>query len=137
MKIAICGSMSFSKEMVEIKKRLEEKGHEVLLPHDTEKYVSGELAFESGGESTMRKIAGNLIQEYFLEIKNNDAVVVANYDKNGIKNYVGGNSFLEAGFAHVLGKKLYFINDIPNMPYADEIKAMQPIILNGDLGKIN
>ena len=55
---------------------------------------------------------------------------------NGIPNYIGGNTFLEMGFAHVLNKKVFLLNNIPAMPYDDEIKDMQPIVLNGDLLKI-
>jgi len=69
-------------------------------------------------------------------MQNSDAVLVVNFDKKGIKGYVGGNSFLEMGFAHVLNKKIYLLNDIPDMGYKDEIEAMQPIILNGELNKI-
>jgi len=65
-----------------------------------------------------------------------DAVIVANCDKGNIKNYIGGNSFLEAGFAHILNKKLYFLNNIPEMIYSDELRALQPVILNGDLSLI-
>lgn len=136
MKFVICGSMAFSKEMVEIQKFLKNVGHEVVIPPNAEKYASGELAMETSQKSVENKINHNQIQEYFLEIKDADAVLVANYDKKGIKNYVGGNSFLEAGFAHVLEKKLYFLNDIPDMIYSDELKAFRPVILNGDLKKV-
>ena len=33
------------------------------------------------------------------------------------------------GFAHVLNKKIYLLNNIPEMSYSDEIRAMQPIVL--------
>lgn len=39
-------------------------------------------------------------------------------------------------FAHVLDKKIFLLNPIPEIPYKDEIVAMQPIILDGDLAKI-
>lgn len=136
MKIVICGSMSASKQMVEMEKILKEKGHEVVLPKHAYEYASGELQPEDNHESTNHKIEHDLIREYYLMIKNADAVIIANYDKRNIKNYVGGNSFLEAGFAHALNKKLYFMNDIPDMIYGDELCALQPIILNGDLSKI-
>lgn len=136
MRFVICGSMAFAKEMLDIKKFLEDAGHSVMVPYNAEKFVSGEFAPESSVEAAQKKIAGNLVQEYFLEIKAADAVIIANYEKKGIQNYIGGNSFLEAGFAHVLDKKLYFINDIPEMIYSDELKAFCPIILEGDLGKI-
>ena len=136
MKIVICGSMSASKQMAEMKALLESQSHQVIIPKNAEKYATGELSSETSPESTQNKIAKDLMREYYLEIKEADAVLVANYDKATVKNYVGGNSFLEAGFAHVLNKKLYFINDIPEMIYSDELRALQPIILNGDLSKI-
>lgn len=40
-------------------------------------------------------------------------------------------------FAYVLGKKIYLLNDLPEFDYLlEEVKAMEPIILNGDLNKI-
>lgn len=136
MKIVICGSMSLSKEMLEIERVLKEKGHETVVPKHAEKYASGEFDMENSSESTRNKIEQDLIRDYYEVIKDSDAVIVANYGKKGIDNYIGGNAFLEAGFAHVLGKKLYFINNIPDMIYSDELRALQPEILNGDLSKI-
>lgn len=136
MRIVISGSMSKSKEMVEIKNILEKQGHKVLIPVGAEKYASGKLKFETSKKSIENKIKKDLIKGHYSLIEGSDSVLIANYDKNGIKNYIGGNSFLEAGFAHILDKKLYFLNDIPEMSYSDELKAFQPIILNGDLTKI-
>lgn len=136
MKIVVCGSMSAAKQMVGIKKFLENKGHEVVIPRNTENYAFGKLRAENHKESIENKINHNLIKEYFSVIKNSDAVLIANYDKGDIKNYVGGNSFLEAGFAHILNKKLYFVNKIPEMTYSDELNVFNPIILNGDLSQI-
>jgi predicted RNA-binding protein with PUA domain len=59
-----------------------------------------------------------------------------NITKNGIKNYVGGNALIEMAYAHVLDKKIYLLNPVPDMNYKDEIEAMSPTILNGDLSKI-
>ena len=63
-------------------------------------------------------------------------MLIANYPKKGVEGYIGGNSFLEMGFAHVLDKKIYLLNDIPEMIYSDEIKAMQPVVLNSDIDKL-
>ena len=66
-----------------------------------------------------------------------DAVLVLNYDKNGIKNYIGANTFMEMGFAHILNQKIFVLNPLPEFEfYRTEIEAMRPIILNGDLSKI-
>ena len=51
---------------------------------------------------------------------------------------MGGNTLMEVGFAHVLNQKIFMLNQIPDMPYCKtEIMAVNPIILNRDLTKIN
>jgi len=45
------------------------------------------------------------------------------------------------GFAYRHDKKIYLYNDLPvkseRMHYLDEIIDMKPIVINGDLNKIN
>jgi hypothetical protein len=66
-----------------------------------------------------------------------DAVIVLNIEKNGVPNYIGGNTFLEMGFAHVLNQKIFLYNPIPdNKLYKTEIEAMKPTIIHGDLSKV-
>lgn len=137
MKIAICGSMIFSKEMVEIADKLEQENHEIILPRNAEKRAKNDLANETSHESIKNKVDNDLIRDYFNKIKDSDAVLVVNMEKNKVKSYIGGNSFLEMGFAHALNKKIFLLSDIPEMIYTDEIKAMQPIILKENLEKIN
>ena len=137
MKIAICGSMIFSKEMVEIANKLEQENHEITLPRNAEKRAKNYLANETSHESIKNKVDNDLIRDYFNKIKDSDAVLIVNMEKNKVKSYIGGNSFLEMGFAHALNKEIFLLSDIPEMIYTDEIKAMQPIVLKGDLKKIN
>ena len=66
-----------------------------------------------------------------------DAVLVLNLDKNGVKNYIGGNTLMEIGFAHVLNQKIFLWNPIPNIDYyKTEIEAMRPIVIDGEFSKI-
>jgi len=132
MKITICGSMAFAKEMLKIKQKLEKQNHIVIIPANTDKYANGTIDVENKWE----KIELDVIRVYFNEIKKTDAILVINKDKNNIKNYVGGNSLIEMAFAYVLNKKIFLLNPIPKMSYSDEIEAMKPIILNNDLSKI-
>jgi len=136
MKIVICGSMHHSKEMRKAKKILEEKGFEVEVPKNTEYYADETLPLESKHESTKNKIEGDLFKKYFEKIKEGDSILVVNLEKHEIQNYIGGNTFLEMAFAHILDKPIYLQNPIPEILYKDEIIAMQPIILNGDLSRI-
>jgi len=128
MRIVICGSMSSIDDMINVKKELLQKNHHVTLP----KTIDG----ETDHESTKNKIEHDLIRGYFKEIGSADAVLIVNVEKKGIPNYIGGNSFLEMAFAHVLNKKIFLLNSVPDMIYTDEIEAMQPVVLNSDFSKI-
>ena len=87
-------------------------------------------------ESAAEKIKGDLIRKYFDKIKLGDSVLVANYTKNDIQNYIGGNTLIEMAFAHILQKPIYLLNPVPEMRYTDEIVAMTPIVIDGDLQQI-
>ena len=143
MRITICGSISSTPKIKGISDKLLAMGHETDLPYTSLKIINGEMTMEEylkekeiNGDGAFRKIKEDLIKRYYNKIKECDAIIVLNIDKNGIKNYIGGNVFLEMGFAHVLDKPIYLYNDLPDMIYLDEIKAMQPIVINGDLEKI-
>ncbi len=132
MKITICGSMNFAKDILEIKQKLEALNHFVTVPANTDKYFNNSISVED----KWVKIESDVIRNYFEEIKKTDAILVINKDKNNIKNYIGGNSLIEIAFAYVLHKKIFLLNPVPQINYSDEIYAMNPIILNNDLSKI-
>lgn len=144
MKIAICSSIEFTNEIKEVMEKLEDRGHEVEIPLMSKKIMDGEVSFEEfkrekrkSGDGRFRKMAGeDLIKRYFKIIRNSDAILVLNLDKNGIENYIGGNTFLEMGFAYVLEKKIFLFNKPPEMGYKDEIAAMSPVIIDGNLDRI-
>jgi len=142
MKIAICGGLDFTYEIDELANRLRELSFEVSIPISSGKILKGEFLIDEikrekeSGKFADRAIRYDSIRAYWGIINQSDAILVANYDKKRIVNYIGGNSFLEMGFAHILGKKIFLLNEIPQMIYTDEIKAMQPVILNGDLSRI-
>jgi hypothetical protein len=132
MKIAICGSISFAKEMLDTRKQLEKLGHIVITPEKITKYADKTSAIEDKWD----KIEHDVFKTYFEKIKKVDCVLIINKDKNNIKNYIGGNSLIEIAFAHVLNKKIFLLNPIPEMSYSEEIKAMTPIIIENNLNLI-
>lgn len=136
MKIVICGSMTAAKEMMDAEKKLRELGHEIILPEFTGEYASMDTIDKVRTESSKNKVEYDLIRGYFEKIKNSDAILVANVERKGVAGYIGGNSFLEMGFAFALNKPIYLLHEIPDMGYRDEIEAMAPIIINGDFSKI-
>lgn len=136
MKIGIIGSMQFTNRMLEVKKELHELGHEAFVT-DLHKAMIGKDENEIEEIKLHQKFNMDAIREFWRMMQGADAVLVLNFDKNGIKNYVGGNTLMEIGFAHVLNQKIFMFNPIPEMPYCEtEIKAVKPIIINGDLSLI-
>ena len=143
MRIAIMCSLAFSKEVGQIKKQLERKGHKVSLPYSTAKVLLGEMTMEeifkmkSDGSINDYARGKDLIRWNWERMKKAEAILVVNLEKKGIKNYIGGNTFLEIGFAHILKKKIFLWNDIPEIEYySDEIKVINPVVINQNVNLI-
>ncbi|MDP3994451.1 MAG: hypothetical protein Q8P91_01290 [bacterium] len=134
--------MVFAKDMLDTKVFLEKRGHKVALPEGVEEYTKGKLKILAGRrgalEGAKRKINYNLIKKHYYKIQKSDAILVINKEKNGIKNYIGGNSFLEMGYAYILNKKIYLLNKLPKdlLIIYQELVAMKPIVLHGNLNVI-
>lgn len=136
MKIAICASMAFAKEMVETKKALGKLGHVAVISDFSENFI-GKTEAEKVKLNEAFVAKHDAIREFWKKIKKSEAILVLNYDRHGIKNYIGGNTLMEIGFAHVLGKKIFLLNPIPEIPfYKAEIEGIKPVIVNGDLANI-
>ena len=133
MKIGVVGSMQFTEKMMALYEELEALGHQAFMSKFGPAFV-GKTDEEKEKIKLEQKYKYDAIREFWKPMQDADALLVANYDKHGIKNYIGGNAFLEMGFAHVLNQKIYLLNPIPKMPhYETEIIAMQPIVINGNL----
>ena len=133
MKIGILGSMQYTEKMLEIRDQLKELGHDAFVT-DLHKPFIGKSDEEKERIKIDQKNNKDAIREMWRLMQDAEAVLVLNLDKHGIKNYIGGNTFLEIGFAHVLNQKIFLYNPIPDMPYyKTEIEAMKPVVINGDL----
>ncbi len=136
MKIAICSSMAFAREMIVVKGQLESLGHVAYISDFVKDFLgkSEEEKVELNKKNVEQKDA---IREFWNKIQNCDAILVLNLDRKGISNYIGGNALMEIGFAHVLQKKIFLMNAIPEISfYKAEIEGIKPIILHGNIGKI-
>ena len=133
MRIGIVGSMQFSEKMIEVKNQLEKLGHSVFVSMETESMVD-KTDEEKEKIKLHQKFSKNAMKEFWKQMENSDAMVVLNYDKHGVKNYVGGNSLMDLAVAHYLNQKIFLLNPIPEIEfYKSEIIAMNPIVINGDL----
>lgn len=135
MKIFIICSKKFYDKISDIKKELEDSGHQISLPNCFDD-PGTEDRYRNLGNNEHSKWKSEMLKHSTEVIKNNDAVLVLNFEKHGMENYIGGATFLEMYDAFRLGKKIYLYNDIPEGILQDEIIGFAPIVLNGDLSKI-
>lgn len=136
MKIGVIGSMQYTEKMIELRDELIKMGHDAYVTSLADPFI-GKTDVEKEEIKLHQKNNLDAIREFWNLMQGGDAVLVANYDKHGIENYIGGNTLMEIGFAHVLDQNIYLLNPIPDIKfYKSEIEAVKPVILNGDLSKI-
>ncbi len=136
MRIGIIGSMQFTEKMLEAREQLTALGHDAFVTSLAAPFV-GKTDEEKETIKLHQKNNCDAIREFWRMMQGAEAMLVLNYDKNGVKNYIGGNTLMEIGFAHVLNQKIFLLNPIPKIPfYNTEIEAVKPVIINGDLSKI-
>lgn len=150
MVITICASIKFYPEILKVKKQLEDSGYEVLIPPHQVKNEAGDfipveeyykirkqMIDNNANDQWVWQRKSEAINWHFEKISKADCILVLNFDKNNIPGYIGGNTLMEMGLACWLKKPIYLYNQIPAaVSYYEEIKGMQPIIINGDLSLI-
>jgi non-canonical (house-cleaning) NTP pyrophosphatase len=114
-------------------KTLETLGYEIILPSPQE----GEIDYNSLPDAARATLKETLIQDHLNEINESDAVLIFNEDKKGIAGYIGGNTLMEMAFAYAQKIELFLFKPVPDMSYIDEILGMKPIVLDGDINKID
>lgn len=135
MKIFICCSKHLYHKVPPIKSELEERGHVITLPNSFDDPMQEEKLKQQSKEDHIR-FKGDMLRLQEQKVRDNDAVLILNFEKHGQPNYIGGATFLEIFKAFELGKKVFLYNPIPDSNFADELKGMDPTIINGDLSKI-
>ncbi len=144
MKITLCGSIAFAKDILEIEEKLIQLGHTVIVPQSildfSVKNDQEASHIRSDRKKYIAEIKPYYTRNHFNKIEESDAILVVNCDKNGIKNYIGGATFAEIMLAYHKNKKIFFLNPIPTHEnlsiLRDELETVQPIILNGDAANI-
>lgn len=121
MRIVLSGSSKVKESVFEIAKKLESKGYEVVVPREF-------IVHMKKREHSMR---------HFDEIckDETDILLAVNEPKNGIKNYIGPNTFAEIAMAFYKQKRVYVLNDLYE-PYLDELKGWGVVPLKGDLNRL-
>jgi hypothetical protein len=136
--IVICSSASFYKELFPIEAKLKDFGYKVVLPA-TAYTMKKKNNFNVALHKTWYKNAGDyrkkraLMNAHFKKIIKSDAILVTNFDKNGVKGYIGGNTLMEITIAYFYKKPIFILNDIAgDSPIKEEIYGVNPVFLKGE-----
>jgi len=103
MRIAICGSMSFAKEMLEVQKLLQNMGHQAEVPCDTELHVQKPEFVDDLDGNYVHCTENDIIRRCFDVIAAADAILLLNYPKNGMNGYIGASGLKDGKV--LLGKR--------------------------------
>ena len=128
--------MHFTEKMIEARDALTKLGHDAFLTSLATPHI-GKSDEEKQRIKIDQQMNKDAIREFWNLMQGADAVLVMNFDRNGVKNYIGGNTLMEIGFAHVLGQKIFLLNPIPDIPYYKaEIEAVKPVVIDGEYSRI-
>lgn len=132
MRIGISGSMHHTEAMIKACDTLRALGHDAYMTELAAPFI-GKSDEEKERIKIEQKNNQDAIREFWDLMQGGDAILVLNLERHGIANYIGGNAFLEIGFAHILKQKIFLFNPIPEIAvFKSEIDAMKPVIIYED-----
>jgi hypothetical protein len=135
MKLFVVCSKKFYGRIPEVEGALKKQGHVLTMPNCYDAPGTEDRIRALGPEEHGRW-KGSMIAHSERVIEENDGVLVLNFDKGAMRNYIGGATFLEMYDAFRLGKKIFLYNDPPDGILHDEVIGFSPIVLKGDLSKV-
>ena len=130
------GSKRAYPRVAELSEELQRRGHAVTLPNNFDD-PAREDRVKAGGSSSYAAWKSEMLRLQATKVAANDAVLVVNLDKDGQRNYIGGATFLEVFKAWESNKRIYFLNPLPEGVLRDELVAMAPVVIDGDLSLLD
>lgn len=132
MNIFICCSKAFYDKVEWVRGYLQMKGHDVVLPNSYDNPAKEQEMYHESKEAH-RDWKAEMFRVSEDKIKEIDAMLVLNFEKNGQQNYVGGATFIEMYEAFRNKKKIFLYNPIPEGMLKDEIESFDPKVIEGNL----
>lgn len=141
--ITICASASHYKDVLEVEKALKKMGFKVKIPSTANKMKRSKnfdpifyKTWFKNKEDYAKKT--KLMKNHFRKVIECDAILVVNFEKNGVEGYIGGNTLMEMTLAFHYKKPIFIYNDISeDLSIKEEVFGLKPIFINGNLKKIN
>jgi hypothetical protein len=137
--VTICSSANFYRQAVDIQARLEQQGYTALIP-DTANVMKASGDYEVSHYKTWFADANDYdkkagyMRAHFDKVAQGDAILVLNYEKHGVANYIGGIVLMEMALAFYLHKPIFILNEIPaESAFLEEVMGMRPVVLHGKI----
>ena len=141
--IVVCSSASHYEKLFPIQKELRKMGYKVVIPktaYKMKKNKNFDVTFYKTWQNNSKdyKKKKEFMDAHFKQIIKGDLILVANFDKNGLKGYIGGNVLMEITVAYMLKKKIFILNPVDkNLSIKEEIYGVYPTFLEGNLSNLN
>ncbi|MEK6903249.1 MAG: hypothetical protein AABW64_01210 [Nanoarchaeota archaeon] len=126
-KVVICGSMRFLEKMKYWKEFLESKGYSVDTPTLIDFH---KIRDKDNNIKEFEHVKRRETKNHFEKVKSADILLILNYDKDGKKNYIGGNTFAEISYAvalnlcHGRSIEIFTVNPLPeDAHFFEELSA--------------
>jgi hypothetical protein len=124
-RLVLCGSMTFFGYMRRIRDELSEFDIEVALP-DAEDDVDhyDERQFEMFRRQVVQRHIGRVRSQRTI------GILVTNFDKHGIADYIGPSTFAEIATAAATNKRIFVLQDFPDV-FRDTLSIWDAVPLRG------
>ena len=129
--VVVCGSMSHFGSMCQVRKELLEDEVPVALPDVEDEDVA------SLDEVHYRSFVGKAALNHLRRVRSprTFAILVVNFDKEGIEDYIGPSTFAEIASAASHSKRIFILNEFPTV-YRDVLNAWKAVPLHGRLDSL-
>lgn len=132
MRICISGSMALIDQIEDLARRLEQLGHHPATPCRGDSISFNASAAEPDASSPK----AFFVADHLKKIRTCDALLVANFPKNGAAGYVGISTLMEAAMAYALEKRIFLLYPLTDTCHADELEALGAVGLGGDMSSL-
>jgi hypothetical protein len=130
--VTICASMAHQSDWLDIADNLRSRGLSVAIPEISEPVAWADL---SDDDVAARK--GRFVRQHLALISASRSILVCNYAKNEIDNYVGANTLMEMTAAYIWNIPIFLLNGTPMTSNRDEVLAMRPVFLHGNIDTLS
>ncbi len=139
-KILICSKIENYTESKKVMLLLQDYGYDCNLPFFEEYNLleSSKSRYSDAKNTSLLKLRKDSFDIEYNFIQSSDSILILNYDWNNILGYIGYNMYMDIGFAYILGKKIFVLNDLSSnqQNIKRDFTRLGVIYLKGELERI-